>query len=84
MAFTRRVNRYDGSEPAIRRVFRLNMQNRRLELGIKQSELGRRVGEVRQQWVSQLESPAKGSNFKEPSLQELEQIAIALDTTPHC
>ncbi len=66
------------SEPAVRRMLRENIRNRRLECRLSQREMGERIGVV-QQWVQQIESP-RGDNI--PSLYQLEEIALHLGTTP--
>ena len=65
-------------EPEIRRVFRENLRKRRYEKGLKQRELGDRIG-CNQQFVQQMESP---KSDVVPRLEMLEKIARALDTTP--
>jgi len=66
------------SEPAIRRTFRENLRNRRLERGLSQQRLGEQLG-VTQQWIHQLES-ATSDNV--PSVYQLDELASCLDTAP--
>jgi len=73
----RRVRPTDGPEAKIRFDFRLNLRNRRLQLGMSQRELAERVG-VDPRWIQQLEHPRPGKRYPEPCLQELERIAAEL------
>ena len=71
--------KYGGkNEPAIRRIFRTNLRNRRLSIGMTAQQLAERLG-VRSQWIHQLENP-KGKAV--PGLFPLERLAMELGTTP--
>jgi len=61
-----------GREADIRRIFRTNLRNRRMELGLTQAGLHEHLS---QSWVQQLEAPA-GNEV--PSLYQLELIAQSL------
>jgi transcriptional regulator with XRE-family HTH domain len=71
--------KYGGKkEPAIRRIFRTNLRNRRLAIGMTAKQLADRLG-VKPQWIHQLENP-RGKAI--PGLYLTEQLAVELGTTP--
>lgn len=57
-------------------MFRANLKTRRVELGLSQSEIARRIG-VDPGYISDLERGKRN-----PNLQRLAPLAVALDTTP--
>jgi len=63
-------------EPEIRRIFRTNLRNRRMELGLLQKGLHELLS---QSWVQQLEAP-RGREV--PSLYQLALLAEALKCLP--
>jgi transcriptional regulator with XRE-family HTH domain len=71
------LSRRKGVEHPLRRIFRTNLRNRRLSLGIQQRELADRVGTV-QQWIQQLEDP-KGDEA--PNFYLLFDLAAELGCT---
>lgn len=74
-----RRERVKKAEPDVRAAFRLNLRNRRVELGLSQRQLGEQVGVV-QQWIGQLEAPARD---EVPSLYQLEDLARILKCSTH-
>jgi transcriptional regulator with XRE-family HTH domain len=66
-------------EPWIRQVFRTNMRNRRMELGITQRALAEMMGKS-QPWVNFLESPVRREM---PDLLTIALVAKCLSVAPH-
>lgn len=66
-------------EPYIRRVFRHNLRNRRVQVGYSQDDLAE-ILKVTQEFISLLESPR---SRKRPSLPLLHEIAMALGCHAH-
>jgi transcriptional regulator with XRE-family HTH domain len=65
-------------EHPIRRCFRANLRNRRIELGLEQWQLGERVG-ASQAWINNLERPGRD---EVPNLYLLSDLAQELGCTP--
>lgn len=66
------------NEPDIRVIFRTNLRNRRIELGLSQRALGDMLGVI-QQWVQKLEAPG---TEEVPSFYMLADLAAALHCLP--